>query len=244
MRTLSLLIGCTALMLPAAAQSFDSCGTLEQGVTCPLLFRADTTGGLYVLDVSLGSLQAGDRIRAIGTLDTTCFTACNQGDGCIFGTLLQSCLPTTVGTAYCSGVPNSSGHIGVVGAFGSAQITANDLTIGADGLPPAAATLFLCSRTQGMVTQPGGSQGDLCLGGAIGRFVSQVGLADSSGAFLMSTDPVFAPQTFSLGALPQPTGSVAAMVGETWNFQAWHRDFVQGLGPTSNFTEGLSITFQ
>ena len=43
--------------------------------------------------------------------------------------------------------------------------------------------------------------------------------------------------------LPQPTGNVAAMAGETWNFQAWFRDFVGG-APTSNFSDAWQITWQ
>jgi hypothetical protein len=31
--------------------------------------------------------------------------------------------------------------------------------------------------------------------------------------------------------------------GETWYFQAWHRDLVGGTA-TTNFTDGLEVTFQ
>ena len=40
---------------------------------------------------------------------------------------------------------------------------------------------------------------------------------------------------------PTPTGSVSVLAGETWNFQAWYRDLHPG--PTSNFTDALSVTF-
>jgi len=43
-------------------------------------------------------------------------------------------------------------------------------------------------------------------------------------------------------ALPQPTGSVAALPGQTWHFQLWHRDAVGGFA-TSNFTNGCGVTF-
>ncbi len=42
-----------------------------------------------------------------------------------------------------------------------------------------------------------------------------------------------------LQAIPQPTGFVSAIAGETWNFQLWHRDFVAG--PGTNFTEAISV---
>jgi hypothetical protein len=43
-------------------------------------------------------------------------------------------------------------------------------------------------------------------------------------------------------AIPLGTGPVAILPGETWNFQAWYRDL--NPGTTSNFTDGISITFQ
>ena len=46
-----------------------------------------------------------------------------------------------------------------------------------------------------------------------------------------------------LTQIPQPTGFVTAIAGDTWNFQAWYRDAVSG-SATSNFTDGLSVTFQ
>jgi hypothetical protein len=39
--------------------------------------------------------------------------------------------------------------------------------------------------------------------------------------------------------LPQNT---VFLPGDTWNFQLWYRDHV--LNPTSNTTDGISITFQ
>ena len=38
-------------------------------------------------------------------------------------------------------------------------------------------------------------------------------------------------------------GPVVAMAMEKWHFQSWHRDAVGGVA-TSNFTHGLSVTFQ
>ena len=45
-----------------------------------------------------------------------------------------------------------------------------------------------------------------------------------------------------LGQLPRPGGFAAVMAGETWHFQAWHRDAVGG-SATSNFTNGLQVQF-
>ena len=46
-----------------------------------------------------------------------------------------------------------------------------------------------------------------------------------------------------LNDLPQPSGSVAALAGETWNFQAWFRD-VAGGAATSNFSDAWQVTWQ
>jgi len=40
-----------------------------------------------------------------------------------------------------------------------------------------------------------------------------------------------------------PTGFVAVAAGETWSFQAWHRDSVGG-ATVSNFTNGLEVDFK
>ena len=47
-----------------------------------------------------------------------------------------------------------------------------------------------------------------------------------------------------LNAVPLPSSLAVVMPGETWNFQAWHRDFTAAAGVTSNLTVGASVTFQ
>jgi hypothetical protein len=93
----------------------------------------------------------------------------------------------------------------------------------------------LTSRTQGFVANPGGSQGNLCLGGSIGRYVGpgQVQNSGAGGAISLAVN---------LAQHPTPTGFVAVQIGETWNFTAWYRDTVGGVA-VSNFANGLSIAF-
>ena len=43
-----------------------------------------------------------------------------------------------------------------------------------------------------------------------------------------------------LTQVPQLGGFISVLPGDTWNFQAWHRDTV-GLG--SNFTNGVEVEF-
>lgn len=143
---------------------------------------------------------------------------------------------SNVGISYCSAVPNSTGAPGTLEAFGSAGIAQDDVVLWAAGLPEDTMAFFLGSRTQGYVVGAGGSAGNLCLGGAIGRYIAGGSVVDtgSQGAAALP---------LNLSALALPTGNVAAQVGETWNFQLWHRDVVAGQA-TSNFTEALSLTFE
>ena len=141
-----------------------------------------------------------------------------------------------IGTPYCTAVPNSSGSAGECRAFGSNAVANDDVTLEASQLPPNVFGFFLASRTQGFVANPGGSEGNLCLGGTIGRFVGpgEVMNAGPGGAFSLGID---------LNAVPEGLVAVAVQPGETWNFAAWHRDVVAG-SQTSNFTSGVAVAFQ
>jgi hypothetical protein len=139
-----------------------------------------------------------------------------------------------LGTNYCTANPNSTGAAGSISATGSLQVASNNFVLAVEELPLNSFGFFLVSRSQGFVPMPGGSQGNLCLSGAIGRFQNQIQSSGATGSFSI---PV------NLTAIPTPTGTVAAQAGDTWNFQAWHRDAVGGV-PTSNFTDGLGVLFQ
>jgi hypothetical protein len=135
-----------------------------------------------------------------------------------------------VGTNYCGPAnANSTGSPATISSWGLPEVVANNLTLIATGMPTGELGYFLCSMTADFVSGPGGSQGNLCLGGKIGRFVKQVQTSGKSGEFSIPVD---------LSALPvwrnQP-----ALAGQTWNFQAWFKD-----GKDSNFTDGLSVTFR
>ncbi|MEM9379287.1 MAG: lectin-like protein [Planctomycetota bacterium] len=139
------------------------------------------------------------------------------------------------GTNYCMANPNSTGNTGVMSAMGSVSVADNDFTLVGSDLPNSSFGFFLASRMQGMVANPGGSEGNLCIGGAIGRYVGpgQIQNTGNTGEISLAID---------LTQIPTPAGFVAAAPGETWNFQAWHRDN-SGMGPSSNFTDGLSVAF-
>ena len=136
-----------------------------------------------------------------------------------------------IGENYCSSETHSTGRIGTMGAFGSSRAGDNFVTLSASLLPPNQFGIFFVSATQGFSPGANGtSNGNLCVGGMIGRY-NNVRNSGQFGRYQLPLD---------LTAIPQGSGSVAVMAGQSWNFQSWFRDTV-GLG--SNFTDGLSILF-
>ncbi len=189
-------------------------GTAESDATRAV--APDGSGGAFVGGVTLGSLGGPS------TGDSDIWLARHDGDG----TML-----------YCGpSVPNSTGQAGSMGTSGSRITQQNDLGLVAFRLPQDSFGYFLTSRSQGLVVRPRGSQGNLCLGAAIGRYVGQGQIKNSgaAGAFDLLLDLTMA---------PTPTGLVAVQPGDTWNFTAWHRDSVGG-SATSNFTDAVSVTFR
>ena len=111
-----------------------------------------------------------------------------------------------LGINYCAANANSTGATGSISATGSDQVGLNNLTLTAGDLPTNSFGFFLTSQTQAQVANPGGSAGNLCLGGAIGRYVGpgQVLNSGATGAFSLALD---------LTNTPQPTGGVAVQAG-------------------------------
>jgi hypothetical protein len=137
-----------------------------------------------------------------------------------------------IGTNYCGpAAANSSGNSGVIGAFGSDVASDNDVRLDATQLATNQFGYFLNSQSQGFVTPPG-SQGNLCLSGLIGRYNASIMNSGNAGAISLQLD---------LTNTPTPNGLVAIQAGETWYFTCWFRD--NNPGQTSNFTDGIGITF-
>ncbi|MCP3916554.1 MAG: hypothetical protein GY711_13440 [bacterium] len=151
----------------------------------------------------------------------------------VTGSVFACIEPGDIGTAYCTpGNFNSAGLRGAIHAEGHEVADFNRFALVADQLPPERFGYFLTSTEQAAVPGAGGSQGVLCVGGAVGRFVDEVQTSGPDGTFAIVVD---------LEALPT-TPPHAVLAGETWNFQAWYRD--QNPGPTSNFTDGVTIAFE
>jgi len=133
---------------------------------------------------------------------------------------------------YCPAAANSTGSPAVISALGSDIVGGNALTLVANGLPGNQFGFFLVGPSTGLVANPGGSQGTICIGGGLGRFNGQVMNSGGMGTISATVD-----------TLALPVNPVAAIAGgETWHFQAWYRD----LNPSqvSNFTDAIAIGFR
>lgn len=140
-----------------------------------------------------------------------------------------------IATTYCTSNGNSTGLVTSLAVSGTHIASFNQIALTAANMPASTFGFFLASRTPDVVNMPAGSRGVLCLGGAIGRYVGP-GQIKFSGADLRIR------LVLDLTRTPTPTGLVSAVPGQTWHFQAWHRDNV--MGSTSNFSDAVRVTLQ
>ena len=139
----------------------------------------------------------------------------------------------SLGTRYCDpATANSTGAPAQIWATGTNVVLFNSFFLTSTDLPQNQFGYYVTSATQGLIQSPGGSQGDLCLGGQMGRFNQQVQNSGGSGEFGIAVD---------LTNLPPPLNH-AVLSGETWNFTTWYRD--KNPHNTSNFTDAVSVLFQ
>lgn len=140
----------------------------------------------------------------------------------------------TIGDPYCDpAVANSASATGAyLTLSGSNQTADRALELNVTDLPPNSFGFFLAANARGLVAMPGGSQGTLCLGSFIGRFVApgQIMNSGAQGSFSLTIDP---------RTLPSPSGPILPSYGETWHFQAWYRD--ANPTTTSNFSSAASV---
>jgi len=143
-----------------------------------------------------------------------------------------------IGIPYCQANVNSTGVAAEIEAFGSLSVANDDLTLTAKGVPANQFGIFVTSLQTAFVPNPGGtSEGNLCLGGSIGRFFRPNQIKNSGAAGEYSL-------TISLDEFPQGNFLVSVQPGETWYFQSWYRDLTSTGQPTSNFTNGVELSFQ
>jgi hypothetical protein len=130
-------------------------------------------------------------------------------------------------------VKNSTGYSASLVAHGSDVAAAGDLTLEVAFMPLFSFAYALVSRDTSFSAGPGGSQGNICLTGQVGRLVDVFQQSGTDGSISI---PV------NLSAIPQPLGFVATVPGDTWWFQVWYRDANPTV--TSNFTDAVGVLFR
>jgi len=141
----------------------------------------------------------------------------------------EAYVPATA-EVFCDSNPNQNGDIEI-----SSESIADDPVLLATNVSGGLFGYFLSSDGQGMVQDPPGSLGDLCLSGsAIGRYTADM-QAILGGSF--STNLIHGNTGGGVGNLPTPPGGQLS-VGETWYFQGWVR--VPG---SARWTKALRVTF-
>lgn len=141
------------------------------------------------------------------------------------------------GEGYCQPTStHSGGQFGKLYAQGSPKTALNQFALIAYDLPLQQFGFFLVADQPGLLIQPGTSQGNLCVGGAIGRMnrtIAEIFLTGMSGTGTVPLD---------LLDVPTPLGPTTLQAGQTSYFQAWYRD--ANPFSTSNFTEGLKVRWE
>lgn len=139
-------------------------------------------------------------------------------------------LDMEIGRMFCADpFINSTGSAGKLTAQGSATLGEQNLTLEATSMPPNAFAMAISSMTIGPPVWHVGIP-KICLYGSTGRHIDSMRNTGPGGA---TSIPI------NLMAIPQPGGTISAMVGQTWGFQVWHRDTPLIL--SSNMTEGVSV---
>ncbi|MCP3919884.1 MAG: hypothetical protein GY711_30495 [bacterium] len=217
-----------------AGGSFDTAG----GVAAFNIARFDGIAW-SAIGASLGSPGTSEQVLSVtttpdGRLFAGGFFEDPNATNSNVASLDLACLAPPIGQNYCGpAAMNSSGASAEMTATGSDVAGGNPLNLAASNLPTGQFGFFLASQNQGSFTPPG-SQGVICIGNPIGRFnrPGEIMNSGANGAFDLDVD------TSDIPVSPP----VAIQAGETWNFQAWFRDNNPML--TSNFTDGVSVTFQ
>lgn len=148
----------------------------------------------------------------------------------IVGALLNLNAPPVAASTWCRSGYNSTGDFSFLACYGDNGLASNKEML-VTSLPAHSLGYFLTSDFSS-VSHPPGSQGNLCMGGSIGRYAGNVLNSGPAGRVTFTVNPT---------ALASPTGSMPAMAGERHHFQYWYRD--QNPTSTSNFTNAVTIRF-
>lgn len=156
------------------------------------------------------------------------------GTGGILGAaVLEERSLDIVGSQYCAANENAGGASAWIRAAAPRQTGATNLQLRCFDLPTQQFGIFLASRGNSVTPNAGGSAGNLCLSGGIGRINVSVGNSGATGR---------REYNLNLNAVPTPGGTSATLPGETWFFQYWTRDVQNGMA-TSNYSNAIGVTF-
>ncbi len=145
------------------------------------------------------------------------------------------------GGVLCIGNANSTGQSSKLDARSVTdfEVTANDLSLEVNDLPGGVIGFFIVSQSFNVLPQVGGGDGRLCIAGAdVGRYSASLSVSSPSGEVAFVIDNT---------SIPLPSGGlegVSVAVGDTFNFQFWHRDVGSSGGPSSNLSDAVTITFR
>lgn len=187
----------------------------------------DAAGTPSPVDISSQILNAGNPIYSV--VDFACD---NQGEIYFvehYSAKIWKIVPAGGFQNYCQTNSNSSGNPAAIAASGSSSIAAGNLTLTVTNLPLNTFGFFLTANSQAFVQNFAGSDGNLCVGQPLYRWIDNVYNAGSTGSVSRTTDLTDLPNGVSISA------------GETWNFQYWTRDSNPSV--TSNTSDAVAVTF-
>lgn len=187
-----------------------------------------TVGASAITSDFFGAALTGTETLTVWTAEGSSGT-----DGDIHGAVIVELSSIVVGSQYCEANDNQTGTSGWLTATAVAR-SAAVLSVGvrAFSLPPNQFCLFIAGQGTDVTPNAGGSAGDLCISGGLGRYNGQVQNSGPAGQATLVMRP---------DNIPTPSGSTAFAPGDTWNFQCWSRDVENGMA-TSNFTNAVAVT--
>jgi hypothetical protein len=230
---------------------YNECGTLIQGVTCPVLL-SDTNGRLWLLD-NTGGFPLGTNVQVQGLADPFCSSICQQGNGCIMVNNIFLCggVPNPPGTPFClgdgtatacpcannstvgqnEGCLNSLGSGGKLEGSGIASVSTDTVVLQGSGMPDSSALYFQGTSQQAAGAGTVFGDGIRCVGGTIVR----LGLKTNSGGS----------SQYPTGADPTVSVKGGAMAGDTRTYQIWYRTADPNFcsPATFNLTNGYEISW-
>ncbi len=140
-------------------------------------------------------------------------------------------VPECLVRPFCDPSPNSQGHPARLSASGTSDVSANDLVLHTQGMPPFSFGHPFMGSGQTSLALGGGQ---LCISATNGYVRLPIFVGNSAGRAHIPLD-------YTLPPLNSGPGQVLA--GTRWNFQIWYRDSGAPAGSNSNLTNALAVYF-